>query len=735
MAKKSSKANPASTTKKAAKAKPARKPAVETPITASSILATPLVSQADAYERRKARERERQASQARAGADIGEIPAVVDPKQRERVSKSFLAFCLELFPGRFSLELSKDHLEVIETVQKCIEHGQLYCLAMPRGSGKTTIIECGVLWAIATGRRRYVALISANKIAATRIIVSIKSELESNDGLLGCFPEIVFPIRKLEGKQNKANGQTINGERTHIEWKGLRVVLPTVNGSLASAAIIECTGIMGGVRGMNFSRPDGVKARPDFFVLDDPQTDASALTANQVNKRLNVITGAVLGLAGPNTGMAGFATVTVIKKDDVADQLLDRERFPDWQGKRYRLVYKWPINTKLWDEYGILRAEGLRVDGNIQKATDYYIANRAAMDKGAVVGWPARIVDCLSALQFAYELRFKSPDTFDADYQNEPKVDSLEAELLTAIAIEKKIHGYERGVLPIEANLVTGFIDLQKQLLYYCMVAWETSTFTGWILDYGSWPKQNTNYYSLRNADFTLAKAYPKMRIEARWRKGLFDLIDRLSTQTYTSLQTKRGGVETKAHSLRAQFIGIDAAYGPSTKTVQSVALEHPKSAWLLASFGQGMTASALPMDQWTAKAGERKGDHWFLRPNSGGGIHCLGDSNYWKSFVHAGMNTPIGDPGSISLFKPRLQTEHRMFAEHLRAESPVPDTSRGRTVDVWKHPPNRPDNHMLDCLYGSAIMASILGAKLKDDKVRKVVRSQPRRRQTKLII
>jgi energy-coupling factor transporter ATP-binding protein EcfA2 len=733
MAKKSSKANPARITKKAAKAIPAREPAVEDPTLATRH--TQIANQADAYERRKARERERQASQARAGADIGEIPAVVDPKQRERVSKSLLAFCKEIFPRRFGLDFSKDHLEVIGTIQRCIDEGQLYTLAMPRGSGKTTIIECAVMWAIATGRRRYIAIIGADKPAAKSILTSIKSELEVNDNLLDCFPEMVFPIRKLEGKQNKANGQTINGERTHIEWKGLRIVIPTVKGSLASAAIIECVGILGRVRGMNFTRPDGDKARPDFFVLDDPQTDRSAQYTGQVNQRLNIITGAVLGLAGPDTDIAGFATVTVIRKDDVADQLLDRQRFPDWQGKRYRLVYKWPTNTKLWDEYGILRAEGLRVDGNVQRAVDFYLANRNAMDKGYQVAWEARKKKDVSAIQHAYNLRFQSPQTFDAEFQNEPLVDSLEVELLTAIAIEKKIHGYERGVLPTEANLVTGFIDVQGKLLYYCMVAWETSSFTGWIMDYGCWPQQNSNYYTLRSVDHSLAKVYPKMRIEARWRKGLFDLVDRLSTQTYSSPAAKVAGVEAKTHSLRAQFIGIDAAYGPSTKTVEAVAMEHPKSAWLMASFGQGIDAAALPMDMWKEKRGERKGDHWFLRPSNGGGVHCLGDSNYWKSFVHAGFNTPIGDPGSISLFKPRLQTEHRMFGEHLRAESPIPMSARGRTIDKWVLPPNRPDNHMLDCLYGSAIMASILGAKLKDDKVRKVVRSQPRRRQTKLII
>ncbi len=46
----------------------------------------------------------------------------------------------------------------------------------------------------------------------------------------------------------------------------------------------------------------------------------------------------------------------------------------------------------------------------------------------------------------------------------------------------------------------------------------------------------------------------------------------------------------------------------------------------------------------------------------------------------------------------------HRLFAEHLTAEY------RGRTVEEWKFPAHRPDNHWLDCVVGCAAAASMQG-------------------------
>ena len=86
------------------------------------------------------------------------------------------------------------------------------------------------------------------------------------------------------------------------------------------------------------SQADGSTFRPSLVLIDGPQTDEVAGSPTQVANRLEIMTGAILGLAGPGQNFAGLCTITVIKPHDLADQLLDRDAHPEWQGKRTRLI-------------------------------------------------------------------------------------------------------------------------------------------------------------------------------------------------------------------------------------------------------------------------------------------------------------------------------------------------------------------------------------------------------------
>lgn len=684
-----------------------------------------------AYAARKERERKRQADQSRDGRDIGPIPACTDPALVAKLSKSLRQFCEQCLPGRFKMKWSADHLKAIAKIERAILQGDLFALAMPRGSGKTTILIAAVLWAILHGHRRYVVLIGSDRDAAKNLLAGLKIELETNEKLLALYPGAVWPVRALEGKGNKATGQILEGKRTYIEWKGPRIVFANVPDCPAAGAIIETYGILGRIRGAQVTRADGEPVRPDFFMLDDPQTDRSARSNSQVSRRLNTISGTVLGLAGPGESISGFATVTVIEPDDVADQLLDRDKYADWQGERCKLVYAWPSDVDLWERYATARAEGLRAGRGLEDATAFYAAHRKAMDKGAKPAWAERFDRKrgeLSAIQHAYNLRLASPLTFDAEYQNDPQPPELDVEVLPAVEIERKINGFPRGVLSPSIDLVTAFIDVQGQLLYWLVAGWETQTYTGHVLEYGSLPRQTAVHFTLRNISKTLAMAYPRRGLEGRLRQGLWDLLDGLASRRYAT--------PDKTRSHRIDLIGIDAAWGPSTKTVQAVALEHPRSAWILPTFGRGLKPTDAPMAEWKPKPGERKGDFWILRPTEGGGRHLVVDTNAAKSFTNSRLNVAMGDPGALSIYKPELATEHRMLAEHWRAE--IPKTVfvvGGRSGEVWDLPPSKPDNHLWDCGVGATVLASLGGAKLPELQTRHRTRRAAARRHSQLKI
>ena len=35
----------------------------------------------------------------------------------------------------------------------------------------------------------------------------------------------------------------------------------------------------------------------------------------------------------------------------MADSILDRKKHPEWNGTRTQMVYSFPVNEKLWEEY------------------------------------------------------------------------------------------------------------------------------------------------------------------------------------------------------------------------------------------------------------------------------------------------------------------------------------------------------------------------------------------------
>ena len=149
-------------------------------------------------------------------------------ERRAKAALNFQYFCEAYFPQSFHLEWSEDHLKVLRKIEHAVLHGGLFAMAMPRGSGKTTICECACIWAVLNGHREFVCLIGSDEGHAMDMLESIKTELDANDLLLADYPEICHPIQSLDGIANRCNGQLYQGERTHISWTAKQIVLPTI---------------------------------------------------------------------------------------------------------------------------------------------------------------------------------------------------------------------------------------------------------------------------------------------------------------------------------------------------------------------------------------------------------------------------------------------------------------------------------------------------------------------------
>ena len=665
-------------------------------------------SGARSYEDRRNAERDRQAEQSLAGRDIGPLPEVVNPDRKAACERNFQLFCESYFPETYALAWSPDHLKVIEKIETAVLRGGLFALALPRGSGKTTITESAALWSMLYGHREFVVLIGATESAALELLDSLKTELEVNERLAEDFPEVCYPVAQLEGIANRCAGQLYKGERTRITWTSNEIVLPTLEGSRASGIIVRVAGITGRIRGMKFKRSDGRSVRPSLVIIDDPQTSESAGSLEQTRKRVRVLAGDILGLAGPGQKISGIMPCTIIRPGDMADIILNRNTHPDWNGEKTRMVYRFPTNMKLWEEYAEIRAEALRTEGNFQKATEFYLANREAMDAGAEVSWEARFNhDEVSALQHAMNLKFQDEAAFQSEYQNDPLPDdTADDSLLSVDEICAKINGLARRRVPLKCDRLTMFVDVQKALLFYVVIAW-AEDFTGAVIDYGSWPDQHRHEYSLADANPSIQTLFPKAGFEGALYAALSALTDECLGREW---EREDGAV------LKIERALVDANWGQSTDVVYQFCRQSSHAGVILPSHGRYVGASSKPMTEYRKQQGDRLGFNWMI-PNVAGKRairHVIYDTNYWKSFIHARLAVPVGDKGSLTLYG-RIPGAHQLFAEHLTAEYRVKTQGRGRTVDEWKLKPQSHDNHFLDCVAGCAVCGSMLGASLPE--------------------
>jgi hypothetical protein len=648
------------------------------------------------YEDIKSRDERRARRVSAAGRDIGPPPAVVDAARRESCRLDFRLFCETYAAESFPLAWSPDHLTAISKIEGAVLRGELFAFAMPRGSGKTTLCEWACLWALLNGHRQFITLIGSDQAIAEQMLDSIKSHLEQNDLLANDYPEATYPIRALEGINKRARGQLSEGKPTKIEWGSDQITLASIPGGASSGAAVRVAGITGRIRGLRHTRPDGKTIRPDLVLIDDPQTDESAASPSQCATRERTLSGAILGLAGPGKRIAGLCTVTVIRTDDLADRLLDRQKHPSWQGERTKLVYEWPDAEDDWSQYAELRREGQRDGTGTGAADDYYRQRQAAMDAGSRVAWAERKApDELSAIQHAWNLRIdRGEAAFNAEFQNSPLADDITTDKLDKRQLPLRATNIARGIVPAGHTKLTAFVDVQDRLLYWLVASWSES-FGGHVVAYGAHPDQGSSFFEAGSARKTLALASPGAGFESALRAGLDETARLLLARDWP----REDGVP-----MRISQLMVDANWGQSTAVVRNFARSSPFAAQILPSRGKGVGASGTPMGP-RKNRGDRAGLNWLVgKTAEGTQIEATYDTNFWKTFVSGRLRLGLGDPEAIMLHA----GNHEMLIEHLVAEFPVRVEARGRSVDEWKSVAR--ENHWWDCLVGCAVAASITG-------------------------
>lgn len=577
----------------------------------------------------------------------------------------------------------------------------LIAVAMPRGSGKTTICRVAVEWGVLNGHVRWPLLIEAESEAFLKQMRAFRTTFRTNVMLADDYPETVWVLQKMPTSQSAPN-MTCLGERMDIVYKTNEIVMPTNYLSRefgTSGGVFSGGGITSSIRGAQVTLPSGEVIRPDMVVINDMQTRESAGSVSQVAERIEILGGDVLGCGGPGRPITAVATGTVIHNGDAFDRLLSNE-MPQWSSLRVKWMQDWPTNMDLWQEYGNLLRRLKIEEQPIDECNVFYESRRADMDAGAKVYWDQRIdPPYLSSVQTFMSWWILSPSSAMAEGQNEP-VDPHELDTVVYCSraeVLAKLSPYGRYEVPDDAVELVAFVDVQLDVLIYVVCA-VTREYQTYIVDYGTFPDQRRDYWTKGMLSHKLSDHWTSP--SEAWVEGLRVLAKQLADPL--RWRRSRGEPALLSHGQ------VDASYGDSTDSVFSFCKNYGAGMWL-PSFGDGISASRNPINHGAeAKKWQKRhrdwGWHWNRRhDNDRGCDRVLFDANAFKSHVHIGIRTPEQEPGSVQMF----QGTHHLLADHIRSEFPTETQGRGRLCVEWKLRPGQ-DNDLLDGIAGCLVGASV---------------------------
>lgn len=650
------------------------------------------------------READRKRKQRAKSRDLT-IPPVANPERRKACEDDIFLFLNTYFADTFYEDFTPQRRQIVEAILNAAKYGGDQAIAAPRGDGKTAIAECVLIYCLLTGLLWFPLIAAATGPDAERILSNIKEQFEEKAELLAAdFPEVCYPVRALEGMPNRANGQTVGGKRTYIKWSGKTIRLPTVAGSVASGSMLTTRGMDAAIRGIRIG-----KLRPDLIVIDDPETRDSASNEDQVTKRELIVEQDLGGLGASGRRLARVMLTTVMNRRCLSWRYTDPQQKPSWKGRRFRLLERLPERQDLWDEFVAQRkANQLTGDTNARGAHAFYLANRRAMDEGAVLGNPYNFIASLltdgtqqesSALEHCYNLiADRGWEHFATEFLNDPPEETGPIESgISATRIQMQVSGVPRRQVPAaEIKALVQGIDVGKFALHWVVTAWAANA-TGWVIDYGVQEVWGTTKGSDEAVDTAIIRALHARR-------------EAMLQSPYTYVNGDQAAVTLTL---------VDAGY--RTPAVYQFCRDSGLTFRPAMGFGQSSGAVKANFNMPVGSADKRPGEQWFLsRKERGTWLVCMA-ADHWKAWVHDRLMTPPGDPGSLRLFgEPSThagrmsedQKRHFSFAKHLTNEVEVEEPIKGKGLKRrWKV--KSETNHYFDATYMSAVAASMCGVSI----------------------
>jgi hypothetical protein len=616
------------------------------------------------------------------------IPDCKDPKRREKCLADPERFLRTYLADRYRLDFGRDHRFMIESVVSAAQRGGKQAIAAPRGRGKSEIVKGLMLYLPLALLSRFLLPIAATTDLAEALFGDFKRKIQTNILLAEDFPEVCWPVRELDGAPQRAGKQHVDGVPTRIVWTGDMISLPHVPGSPYGGIKMSYYGLDSAFRGVNV---DG--DRPDFVLIDDPETAESARSDTQIEDRENILDRDVAGLEGQDKPMAIVVLTTVQNHKCLSAKLTDATRKPAYNGRRFGMIVKWPEHLDLWDEYiAMRRADQTAGDEFANNATQFYLANAEKMNAGVemISDHFKEIEDnegnptVFSAIQQAYnKICDTSLEAYQTEYQNDPVPEEKpETTGLTPGKIASRISGLLQGERHQDTEITTVGIDIGKYYSHWVKVGWRGNAI-GNIIDYGI---METPGVTVDCAEKAVEQAL--LKALTAWR------TDITATNTPDFCLVDSGDYSAAIYEFvrRAGGFPFAAAKGWDTRRFK----QKPD--------GKGIRAFV-----------ECYASH---QPAEGLWLYNA-HTEYWKEWLHERFNTEpfdenqIANDGSLTLFAaPTDRKRHLAYSHHIMAEETVYQFTPGKGMKRTRVERSR-NNHYLDATALACCAAACMGIKV----------------------
>lgn len=579
------------------------------------------------------------------------------------------------FGDRYRLSMGRDHRFIIQTLWDRSKTGGRQAIAAPRGRGKSETVKGMIPCLVLAKRIRFPLAIAATTALGKRLYDDFKKKFATNDLLLEDFPEVCWPIRSLEGAPQRAGRQHVNGKLTQIKWTDEYISLPIVDDSPYGGVKMAYYGLDAAFRGVNI---DG--DRPDFIVIDDPETRESAKSIPQIHDRGMIIDQDISGLVSQEESLTMVIITTVQNRYCLSYKLTDPMQRPAYNGKRFGMIVSWPKRMDLWEDYIAKRHSDQQAGDEYGRgAVRFYLDHRSDMDDGVEMITDEFVSITLddgtdlvhSSIQQAFnKIADTSMEAYCTEYQNEPpQEEQIEVMGLTPARVQASIAHWPQREAPSTTELRTVGIDIGNRNSHWVDLAWEGNAI-GTVVDYG------------------IMETYLEYQADDK----------AIELAILASLDVWADEIVAKINPL---ICLVDSGSGKAhTPAVYEFCRRRgapffPSKGWDVGRFRMPQQNDVkVPFTEaWAHKLLEER--VWLYNVNT----------EYWKRWVHQRFLTPTHDSsgnrndGTLALFDPgQDKKRHLSFSHHITAEEEQLVPVDGKEMKrVW-FVKNR-NNHWLDAI------------------------------------